>query len=213
MFSLATLLPFIAGALALIASPGPDFIYVLSRGIAQGPRAGVFSALGIALGLCVHTTVAVLGLAALLRTSVVAFNVLKWAGAFYLVYLGVQTLRSRDTLRFDSEEVPLAPREVIRQGFLTNVLNVKAMLTFALFLPTFVHPGKFSQAAQIAILGLMMVVMAGSWFSLVGSFAGKVGGFLRRQPQTSEWVRVGAGVLFVLIGFYIMFKVQQAPLH
>lgn len=200
MFTLSTLLLFVAGALALIASPGPDFLYVLGRGVAGGRRAGVLSALGIALGLCVHTALAVAGLTALLLASSAAFNIVKWAGAIYLIYLGAKTLLARDETS-PSENAPiLQTRAVVWQGFLTNVFNPKAALTFALFLPQFVTQHRHDTTLQVAILGALMVLMAGAWFSFVGSCAGTVGAWLSRNPKVQTRVRLATGGLFVLLG-------------
>jgi threonine/homoserine/homoserine lactone efflux protein len=206
MFETATLLLYLVGAFLLVASPGPDFLYVLSRGIAQGRRAGVLSAVGIALGLLVHTSLAALGLTVLLQTSVVAFLVVKTIGAVYLVYLGVKVLRSNSTFAPTQGEV-IDSRSIIRQAMLTNVFNPKAALTFAAFLPQFAsHQGNF--AAQMVVLGLILCSLAFAWFSVVGACAGSLGAWLMRRPRFTNFVRLLTGAVLVGLGFRLALQRQ-----
>lgn len=204
MIDFSTFLFFVLGAWALVASPGPDFLYVLSRGIAQGPKAGVLSAFGISLGLLVHTTLATLGLTVLLQTSVVAFNIVKFAGAIYLIYLGVKMLRS-EGFSAQSERTALKTSAIVRQAMLTNVFNPKAALTFLAFLPQFVKPGHGSTSLQVLILGVTLVLLALTWFSLVGIFAGAIGAWLRQRPRFSGMVQKTTGSVLVALGVRLAF--------
>lgn len=121
MISSGTLLLYTIGALVIIVSPGPDFIYVTTRGIAQGRLAGLLSAAGISLGLMVHTTLAALGLSALLQTSGIAFQTIKFAGAAYLLYLGIRMFLNRESLiQPGKSEVKLNKLAIVRQGIATN---------------------------------------------------------------------------------------------
>ena len=162
--SLSAYLWFCIGALALIASPGADFFYVATRGLAGGPRAGIASALGIGAGLLVHTTLAASGLTLLLLASNWVFNVIKWLGALYLIWMGVKILRSGDELLAATDVAPLGFGRLVRQGVLTNVFNPKVALTFAAFLPQFVDLKQRNPSLQMAVLGASMCVLATSWF-------------------------------------------------
>ena len=127
MIDVRTFLLFLAAAIAVIVAPGPDILYVLSRGISGGRRVGTVSALGIAFGEVLHTLLAVLGLAALLQASMAAFLVVKYLGAAYLVYLGVRTIMGNDDVALQRYSIA-SPWTVFRQGVLTNLFNPKAQV-------------------------------------------------------------------------------------
>jgi threonine/homoserine/homoserine lactone efflux protein len=206
--SSSQLLLFCATALLLIVTPGADFFYVLGRGIALGPRAGLASALGIASGLLCHTLLAASGLTLLLLASNAAFNIVKWLGAAYLIWIGVQTLRAKSSpFALDAQAVPaqFSPRQVWRQGVLTNVFNPKVALTFAAVLPPFVHAKAGNAALQIAFLGLTLCLLAFSWFCIVGVVAGKLGAFLGRHPRASKGVNLFSGALLTILGVRLAF--------
>lgn len=204
MIDSTTFLFFVLGALALVASPGPDLFYVLSRGIAQGRKAGVLSAFGISLGLLVHTTLATLGLTVLLQTSFWAFQIVKFAGAIYLIYLGLKMLRS-DGFWAQSERPALKSSAIVQQAMLTNVFNPKAALTFLAFLPQFVKPGHGSTQIQVSILGVTLVLLALAWFSMVGIFAGAIGSWLHARPRFSGWVQTLTGSVLIVLGVRLAF--------
>ena len=197
---------FALSVLALIASPGPDFFYVLGRGMAQGPRAGLLSALGISLGLCGHTLLAVLGLSAVLAASPWLFWAVKMAGAAYLFWIGLKMLRSKGA---HGEQV-LAPsgRAVLRDAMLTNLLNPKAALTFLAFLPQWVRTDAqgvpsaqgASVPAQFAVLGAITVALALAWFSIVGAVAGRIGALLKRHPRIESAAGKATGALLLAMG-------------
>ena len=196
---------FAAGALALIASPGADFVFVLSRALSGGRRAGVAAALGIGTGLLAHTAVAAGGLVALLRSSPAAFDALRWAGAAYLVYLGARTLASRSM--FDAGSAAVEPERlgaVYRRGVLTNALNPKVALTFGAYLPQFLPPatdaGGGASAGGVFALGLVICAMAVAWFSLVGVASGSLRRALVGSPVAAGIARWGTGGLLVAFG-------------
>lgn len=146
-------------ALLLAVLPGPAVLYIVNRSIAQGRRAGVVSALGIATGALVHVTAAALGVSAVLATSALAFSVVKYAGAAYLIFLGLRTLRRGD----DIQAVGLAPdphRRIYSQGVVVNVLNPKTALFFLSFLPQFVDPDVGPALPQLLTLGAVFIVVA-----------------------------------------------------
>ena len=200
LFPLSTYLLFCVGAFALILSPGPDFFYVATRGLAGGRSAGVASALGIGAGLMVHTILAASGLTLLLLASDWIFNLVKWLGALYLVWMGVKILRSGDEFLRETDALPASFGRTFRQGVLTNVFNPKVALTFAAFLPGFVTPSHGHAALQIAALGATLCVLATLWFCGVGAFAGQLGAFLLRFPRVGKGIRLGAGTVLCLLG-------------
>ncbi len=199
---------FCAGALALILMPGPDFFYVLGRGISLGPRAGVASAAGIAAGLLCHTILAATGLTLVLFASPWVFNVAKFLGAGYLIWIGVQTLRAKSSpfaLDANSIEPTFKTREVWRQGVLTNVFNPKVALTFAAYLPQFVPVHGDAASLQIAFLGASLCALAFCWFCLVGLLAGTLGAWLSRHPRAGRVVNLGSGALLTILGVRLAF--------
>jgi len=201
--SLSELGLFCLGALALIVLPGPDFFYVLGRGIALGPRAGLASAAGIASGLLCHTLLAASGLTLLLFASNTAFNAVKWLGAAYLIWIGVQTLRAKSSPFSPGamrEKAAFSTRDVWRQGVLTNVFNPKVALTFAAYLPGFVHVKRGAASLQIAFLGVTLCVLALGWFCVVGAIAGQLGAFLGRHPRAGRGANLFSGILLTLLG-------------
>ncbi|BCM92320.1 homoserine/homoserine lactone efflux protein [Abditibacteriota bacterium] len=209
MLSISQYLLFCAGALALILMPGPDFFYVLGRGMALGPRAGVASAFGIASGLLCHTLLAASGLTLLLFASDAAFNFVKWMGAAYLIWIGVQTLRAKSSpfaLDAKAIEPAFSTRQVWRQGVLTNIFNPKVALTFAAYLPQFIHAkGGAAASLQIAFLGFSLCVLALSWFCILGALAGAFGAFLHKHPRTGKVVNLASGALLTILGVRLAF--------
>lgn len=196
---------FCVGALALIVSPGPDFFYVLGRGLALGARAGLFSALGIAAGLVIHTLLAASGLTLLLLASDAAFNAVKWLGAAYLIWMGIQTLRARTAI-FQKADLPLLPHRVVfQQGLTTNVFNPKVALTFAAFLPAFVDAKSPNASFQIAFLGLTLCTLALGWFCVIGTLAGRIGKILAHHPKFGRAVQTLSGVILTILGARLAF--------
>src|SRR5919112_3699123 len=150
-----TLAVFALASLALIAFPGPSVFYILARSFAGGRRAGLVSMLGVETGGLIHVAGATLGLSALLASSAVAFGVVKYAGAAYLVWLGISRLRAKEP----PELPPMPDGRVFRQGVLVNVLNPKTALFFLAFLPQFVDPGAGPVAPQMLVLGTLLVAI------------------------------------------------------
>ena len=205
MLDLTHLSLFIVASLALIVTPGPDVLYVVTRGIAQGRRAGLVSAAGIISGLLVHTALAALGLAVLLQTSALAFMVVKYAGACYLIYLGIKAFRSEEGFALDEAPKQARGRAVFLQGMLTNVLNPKVALFFLAFLPQFVRPGSSNPAVEIVALGALFAVLSVPFLGAVGYSAGRVGGWLQRKPQVASKLRWLTGSVFLVLGVRLVF--------
>ena len=197
-----TLLVFSAAALALIVVPGPAVLYIVAQSIDRGRLAGVVSALGVATGGLVHVTAATIGLSSLLVSSATAFTVVKYAGAAYLVGMGIWTILRRREVEESAAPVERRLRRRYWQGVVVNVLNPKTALFFLAFLPQFVDPDTGSAALQLAVLGLVFVVLAVAsdcvWALAAGTASERLRGnrrFLAVQRYVSGSVFVGLGAL------------------
>ena len=183
MFGTTDLALFVVAALLLNITPGPDTLYILGRTASQGWRCGMVAAFGIAAGLLVHTLAAAVGLSALLAASAAAFTLLKWAGAAYLVYVGVSLFFASPANRSPTPELHAAgARTVFLQGLLTNVLNPKVALFFLAFLPQFVNPSKGGVPFQMVALGLLFVALSATTDSGWAIAAGTAGNWIKRRP-------------------------------
>ncbi len=187
--------------MALTASPGPDNLMVLSMGMSRGRAQGIAFGLGCALGCLSHTALAVAGVSALVAASPWAFTALRVAGGLYLVWLGVQCLRSRGGARVGEGAAPAdSLTRLFVRGLLANAINPKVVLFFLAFLPQFVVPAQGAVPLQMAVLGGLFTAQAALLFGLLGYFAGKVGGWLNRRPGASLWLDRAAGLLFISLG-------------
>ncbi len=196
----STLAVFAAAAFALIVVPGPAVLYVLTQSVAHGRRAGLASVAGIATGALVHVLAAAVGLSSLLVSSAVAFNVVKYAGAAYLVYLGVRRLLGRDGSIALIDAPPRPLRRLFRDGVVVNVLNPKLALFFFAFLPQFVDPAQGRVWLQIVVLGTLFVaigVLSDGAYALLG---GTFGGVLKRSRAYLRVERYVSGTVFVALG-------------
>jgi threonine/homoserine/homoserine lactone efflux protein len=196
------LLFFVTTAAILLAIPGPAVFYIVGRSIGQGRNAGLVSALGIGVGTLIHTAAAAVGLSALLVSSATAFSVVKYLGAAYLVYLGVQRLRSEESLAAASDTT--APRvtlaRVFSQGIVVNVLNPKTALFFFAFLPQFIDPARGHVATQILSLGILFAAMGTASDCLWALFSGSVAGWLRNNQRWMRNERYVSGGILISLG-------------
>jgi len=197
------LLLFLVTSIAITLAPGPDNLQVLARGMAQGRSAGLVAALGFAVGCLFHTMVAAVGLAALLRSSPVAFQLIKYAGAAYLVWIGIQALRARGGLAQGGDVAAVPLRKVFRQSVLGNMMNPKVTLFFLVFLPQFVRANAEHPALQFVLLGVIFMLQTAVVFSVFGLSAGWLGAWLRRRPATGRWLDRVAGAIFVGLGIKV----------
>lgn len=205
MMSLHTYLLFVVAAFALILVPGPDMIYMLGRCVAQGRKAGILSAIGFNLGSYVHLTAAVLGLSAILATSALAFTVVKWVGAAYLIYLGISALCSKaGPLAIGGRETgSRSGRTILWQAFLSDVLNPKVALFFLALLPQFVDRNAAHPTLQIILLGVTVNAIGLPTNIALACCSAWVTGALRRNQSASQWLGRGLGALFVALGLRI----------
>lgn len=190
---------FIVAGWLLNISPGPDMLFIAGRAVAHGFRAGAAAAFGIAAGCLVHTAAVALGVAALLATSALAFDVVKVLGALYLVYLGLKLLFTRPpkVAAAQGAAAPARAGDLFRQGFVTNVLNPKVALFFLAFLPQFIDPAAQSRVLALSVLGLIFIV--NSLPIIVGTawLAAHAGARLARDGHAQQWFDRGLGVLFI----------------
>lgn len=190
----STLLYFLGASVALTIAPGPDNIFVITQGIARGRKPAIVTALGMCSGISVHTTAAAFGISAVFYSSVVAFNIVKYAGAAYLLYLAYKTLRERSAIKLSIADDRAAPA-LFKRGFIMNVLNPKVAMFFLAFLPQFVTPNTGSVPLQMLLLGLIFMVQAVVIFSLIGYFSGSIGSFILARPRIAKYFdRLTAGV-------------------
>ena len=196
----STLALFCAASLALAVVPGPAVLYIVAQSVDQGRLAGVVSALGIGVGGLVHVVAATIGLSSLLASSATAFTIVKWAGAAYLVVLGIRRMLTREVVENDLVRVPRSRRRLFRDGVVVNVLNPKTALFFVAFLPQFVDPDAAAAPLQILALGLVFVLIALSSDSLWAFAAGTAGAWLKRSPWYLGFKRWVTGSVFVVLG-------------
>lgn len=203
------LLAFIAASVVLGLTPGPDILYVVTRGAAQGARAGIAAAAGLATGILGHTALCVVGLSAVLATSTAAFAVIKWAGAAYLIYLGIRLWRDRGALDLTGggDRKPLAA--VYRQTIVMNLLNPKVAIFFLAFLPQFVSPDNGAAPPQLAVLGIVFLIVSFVVMASAGIAGGALHQALTRSQRIVSWTRYGAGGVLVALGIRLLFQEQR----
>ena len=204
-FSSLTL--FFVAASVLLIVPGPAVIYIVTRSLDQGRMAGIVSTLGIGVGTFFHIIAAALGLSAILVSSVLAFNIVKYAGAAYLIYLGIQKFLSKEEIIIGNDHKNIKLSKIFYQGVIVNVLNPKTALFFFAFLPQFVDSSKGNVALQILVLGLIFVIMGfisdGTYALLAGSFSKLLKRnihLLKRQKYISGTIYFTLGVLAAVSG-------------
>ncbi len=196
---------FLAAAMLVTISPGPDNMMVLSMGISKGRRQGIAFGLGCALGCLSHTLLAVVGVSALIAASPTAFAALRIVGGLYLVWLGLNALRSRGGAGPGAVQVPDEPLgRLFMKGMLANAINPKVVLFFLAFLPQFVLPAQGQADWQVAALGLTFTAQAALLFGLLGFFSGAVGQWLKARPGAGAWLDRLAGAVFVALGLRLV---------
>ena len=195
-----TLGVFMAATLAILLVPGPAVLYIIARGIDQGRLAGLASAAGIATGSLFHVVAAALGLSALLASSALAFSVVKYLGAAYLISIGIRTLLTRPDPATLIITRPRTRRELFAQGVIVQMLNPKIALFFLAFLPQFVDPARGSVTSQTLVLGGILMLTGLCTDSLYALISGSAGDWLKRQPAFATAQRYVAGIVFIGLG-------------
>ena len=208
MFDLSILVAFIPAAIVLIVAPGPDSIYTLTRSVSDGRTVGVMAALGSSSGSIVHTTAAVVGLSALLQQSALAFTVVKFAGAAYLVYIGIQTLRDSEEFEISPEEESYTPAESYQSALMINVLNPKVALFFLAFLPQFIQP-QTNVTAQIFTLGVLFAGLGFVYQAILAVFSARARRVITETELMKTALRAVSGS--VLVGFGMKLALERQP--
>ncbi len=195
----STLVLFVSASLAIILAPGPASIYVLTKSVNGGHRAGFLATLGTCTGLLVHTSAAVLGLSAILRASAVAYTTVKYVGAAYLIYLGVQTLRNKETFDLNRTGTETNTPESYRQGVIINTLNPKVAVFFLAFLPQFVDAGP-GTTVQMLVLGVFYTILAFLYQSTLVLVSSRIREILSERSSIRDRIRQVAGTVLVSFG-------------
>jgi threonine/homoserine/homoserine lactone efflux protein len=196
---------FLAAAVTITLSPGPDNMMVLGMGISRGRAQGMAFGLGCALGCLSHTLLAALGVSALIAASPLAFTALKVCGGLYLVWLGIGALRSRGGAQARAVGGPSESLGALfMKGVLANAINPKVVLFFLSFLPQFVVASQGHANWQTAALGLAFTAQAAVLFGMLGFFSGSVGRWLNRKPQAGMWLDRAAGGIFIALGLKLL---------
>jgi len=200
MITSSNFLLFALASLALNLTPGADMLYVATQSTSRGVKAGIVSALGIMCGCLIHLLAAILGLSAIIASSAMAFSIIKYAGALYLLYLGIHSFFSQQAFQPTVEKKLSSLYKIFRQGVLTNALNPKVALFFLAFLPQFIRPGNMAVQWQILLLG--------AWFNLSGTIVniivailfGKMGNWLIKRKWFTKWQPKITGLLLCGLG-------------
>ncbi|HYY56151.1 MAG TPA: LysE family translocator [Pyrinomonadaceae bacterium] len=200
MLNWSTLSVFISVASILVFMPGPNTLYIIARSIQQGRRAGIVSSLGVQVGTLVHIAVAALGLSALLLSSVLAFSFVKYAGAAYLIYLGVKTLLTKEKVERTRGIEKTKLSRVFYQGVVVNLLNPKTALFFFAFLPQFIDAARGRVAMQIGLLGTILIFLGTLSDSVYALAAGSIGNWLRGNLKFLRAQRIFAGSVYIGLG-------------
>lgn len=197
----STISLFVVAASILVIMPGPNTLYIITRSVQQGPAAGCVSSFGVMVGTLIHVTTAALGISALLLSSVLAFSIVKYLGAAYLVYLGIKTLLAQDNIPSGVEPVKeKSLGKIFYQGIVVNVLNPKTALFITAFLPQFVDVKLGSIAAQILSWGAVLVVIGAISDLTYVLIAGRLGKWLRGSFSFLRVQRYFAGSVYIGLG-------------
>ncbi|MBA4492602.1 LysE family translocator [Paracoccus sp. S1E-3] len=200
---------FLTAAALLNLSPGPDMAFILGQTLRGGQRAGFAAMAGVWLGALCHVGFAALGLAAILASSALAFSVVKWLGAAYLIWLGIAALRSGGETLLPSAQQPVAsPRRIIRQGVMISLLNPKVAIFFLAFLPQFVVPGAGPVSAQLVLHGVLIIAVAALIEPPLVLIGDRLTARLRASPRIGRWIDRTLGTLLVGLGLKLALSVK-----
>ncbi len=200
-YSLAHWATFFTAAVLLNLSPGPDMAFILGQTAKRGIPSGLSAMFGIWTGAFIHVIFAAMGLSAILATSAIAFSTVKWGGAAYLIWLGIQALRSKGAnMSVNGQISPKGLMKIFKQGVLVAVLNPKVAIFFLSFLPQFVEVGAGPVRTQLFFHGFLIIVVAAFVEPPLILVGGKLTGYLSNNVQVSRWMDRGLGALFVGLG-------------
>jgi threonine/homoserine/homoserine lactone efflux protein len=208
VFDLTSYLLFVGASLLLLVTPGPAVLFVVARAIDHGRWAGVVSSLGLAIGTLVHLFAVVLGLSAILMTSAALYAAIKFAGAAYLIVLGIRRLLTRDEPKASRDNAPLASQKLLLEGIVVNILNPKSALFFLAFLPQCADPARGQLSLQLAVLGLSFIALGLITDTLYALLAGSAGGWLRRRTAFEAMQRYVTGSVYIALGVLMVLSGQ-----
>lgn len=191
---------FLITSFIVVLIPGTGVIYTVSTGLVQGRKASVFAALGCTAGIVPHLLATVLGLAAVMHTSALAFQALKYAGVAYLFYVAYATWRDKSAFAMDGNPSPRSATALVVKAFLLNILNPKLTLFFLAFLPQFIQPGSTEPLFQLLLLSATFMVMTFVVFVLYGSLAHVFRKAVIESPRVQSWLRRGFAATFAGLG-------------
>jgi threonine/homoserine/homoserine lactone efflux protein len=191
---------FLLTSLIIVATPGTGVLYTMAAGLARGARASLVAAVGCTLGIIPHMAAAITGLAALLHTSAVAFQTLKYLGVAYLLYMAWTTWRDKDALTVEQDEAPRSAAKVIVSGILINILNPKLTIFFFAFLPQFVSTGQSGALLSMITLSAMFMLITLVVFIGYGLFAAGIRDHVISRPRVLTWMRRTFAGAFVALG-------------
>jgi threonine/homoserine/homoserine lactone efflux protein len=196
---------FLITSLIVVASPGTGVVFTLAAGLSRGARAGIIAAFGCTLGIVPHMVAAITGLAALLHTSALAFEVIKYLGVAYLLYMAWNTLREHGALRIETEIAPRKALQVITSGILVNILNPKLSIFFFAFLPQFVATGEPNALPRMLELSAVFMLITFVVFVAYGVFAASIRSHVITRPRVLTWMRRTFAAAFVALGAKLAF--------
>jgi threonine/homoserine/homoserine lactone efflux protein len=199
------LIYFIAASVALTLLPGPDILFVVTQSISQGKKAGIATASGLCTGVLAHTTAAALGISAIVYKSALAFEIVKYAGAAYLLYLAWSALKESGEL-ISSSPVQANTFSLYKRGIFMNILNPKVALFFLAFLPQFVNINSENVPMQMIFLGIIFMVQAWLIFSAISIFAGTIGEKTIQKPGIGRYIKWGKAGIYTCIGIKLAFS-------
>lgn len=205
MFGIVNYGVYITSSIILALIPGTDTIFILGQSISNSKKSGIFSAFGICTGLLVHTFLSAFGLSLILKNSITAFNLVKFMGAMYLIYMGIKNIRSKENLLVSKGKIK---RENLKkdffQGMLTNILNPKVALFFLAFLPQFIDNSNEYGAIPFILLGLTSFVISSIWYISLSNFASYVAKFLKKNENFGRYVNKVSGSIFIILGLNLI---------
>lgn len=205
MTGIINLEAFIVTALIVVTTPGIDTIMVLTRSISKGKKAGLYSALGVSLGLIFHTCAVTFGLSLIIAQSAVAFGIIKYLGAAYLIYIGLKSLLSKnEQTKIKVSNIKISGmRKMFLSAFLSDVLNPKIAIFFLAFLPQFIQPTEINNPVPYLLLGLIIFVITLIWCSFLALMGSKVAVLVNKNKKIESWLNKTSGIVFILLGLKV----------
>lgn len=203
MFGINNFETFLIAGILLNLTPGADTMYILGRSISQGKKSGILSALGISTGSLIHCIIAAFGLSLIIAKSAIAFNTIKYLGAFYLIYLGLMSLLNKSRNRFEINNLDKKKPKNVKiyfSGILTNILNPKVALFYLAFLPQFIDPNYIKSSLPFIILGLTFTTTGTLWCLTLALFSAKLSDRIRRNYKIKSWLDKITGGIFIALG-------------